>query len=174
MRRSLTLTFASTAACTLLLTGCSADARSGASAASTTGAHPGAGSSTTAASRSPAAPSTPALTLTAWYSGGGRVIITALNSGVAAVATDEVNHDDAQLLTDCLKLSEVLTPASFYPPIPDAQAERDWASALAGLHRGYATCDSGPSTSANQGAVLVEEAAPDLGLAVERITSLPH
>jgi len=172
MRRSLTPALA-TAACTLLLTGCSADARSGSGAAAAPSTKARSGISA-APSNSPSASATPALTLAAWYSGGGRAIIAALNGGVATVATDELNQNGSQLEIDCLKLQQLLTPARFYPPIPDAQAQQDWSTALAGFYRGYATCDSGPSSSAGKGAVLIEEAEPDLGKAVERVNSLLH
>lgn len=168
MRRSLAL---AAVACSFLFTGCSAGVRSGASAVPTTEARSGIGS---VPSVSASANGTPALTVAAWYSGGGRAVIASLNGAVAAVVMDDLHHDDHELGIDCLKLTEVLAPARFYPPIPDAQAQRDWSTALAGLYRGYATCDSGPASNAGRGAVLVEEAAPDLARAVERIDSLPH
>ena len=105
-------------------------------------ASPSTAVATTAAASPIPAPTTPAppatfKTVTAWYDGGGKVLIDTIGADNAAIRND---RDSAAVRHTCQKLGKDALHASYYAPIPDNQAQQHWAKSLPLIMQGASDC----------------------------------
>jgi len=79
----------------------------------------------------------------AWFNGGGETRITGVSTDATTTATAASNFDVAALRTGCTALQGDVESAQAYAPIPDAQMQSAWASALAQYARAATDCVAG-------------------------------
>ena len=82
----------------------------------------------------------PTTTIGAWSDGGGLQRLTDLSEDLAAAEQAGQAADLAGVGTACLLLQFHTAAAQDYEPIPDAEAQRHWAAALAHLAHASTNC----------------------------------
>ena len=155
---------ATTALAAALLTGCSG----------TGGVTPTAPVVTTEAAAPTTAAATGAQAVKDWYSSGGQDNINTISATMDKIGKD--GTDAAGLATDCQQLVSDITAAQTGAPIPDAQAQASWATALDHLHLGASDCAAGAKASngdqISKGATEISEGTTDLIAVSTRISQL--
>lgn len=128
----------------------------------------------------PAATTNPTLdtaaAIVAWYTSGGQDHINAMQKDMSNISTDGANQDASQMNTDCGTLSDDVTKAQDYGPIPDEQAQQHWGAALTDFDNAASDCSAGTSTmDASQLAKAAGEitsGSSELGKASSRMTDI--
>jgi len=107
------------------------------------------GTAASAAAASAGKPPDPALAraVAAWVSGGGESGLDALGSDFSTLEAAANASDLARMSAGCDRLRSDVEMAQQYEPIPDSQAQHDWALALASYARGATDCVAGADTS---------------------------
>ena len=93
----------------------------------------------------PQATHTPAQALYAWYKNGGESHIDALTRDFQSAGEGGLNQDVAGMAVACSALQRDVEAAQAYDPIPDAEAQRHFAAALAQHARAATDCLAGIS-----------------------------
>ncbi len=85
-----------------------------------------------------------------WVTGGGEADLTKLGTDFKSLEDAANASDLPQMSASCQQLQGDVQTAQKYAPIPDAAAQKNWASALALYARGAADCVSGADASNSQ------------------------
>lgn len=96
----------------------------------------------------------------AWFNGGGESRITAVSTDANTAATASSNLDATALRAGCSALQKDVESAQAYAPIPDAQMQSAWSSALAQYARAATDCVAGVD---GMDATVISRAASELG-----------
>lgn len=81
--------------------------------------------------------------IAAWFNSGGETRITAISADSKSAAGSSNGLDVAALRSACTTLQHDVESAQAYAPIPDAQMQSAWASALAQYARAAGDCIAG-------------------------------
>lgn len=95
-----------------------------------------------------------------WFNGGGETRITAVSTDASTAATASSNLDTTALRAGCTALQKDVESAQAYAPIPDAQMQSAWSSALAQYARAATDCVAGVDS---MDATVISRAASELG-----------
>jgi hypothetical protein len=146
----------------------------------TAGTAPGAAAPAQAplhAAPAPAAPS-PAAQIKDWYVGGGSGVIDAITKDFGDIGTAGTNEDPAAMNTACSSLRTDTEAAQAYAPIPDTQAQTNWAAGLAREARASTDCIAGLSSHndslISQAGQEIQAGNSDIARVAARITALSH
>jgi hypothetical protein len=97
-----------------------------------------------------------------WFNGGGGTRITAIGTDAKSAAGSAEGPDIATLRTACTALQSDVESAQAYAPIPDAQMQSAWSSALAQYARAAGDCIAGVDS---MDATVISRASSELGAA---------
>ena len=116
----------------------------------------------------PAAPPAPSMVdqMVAWRDGGGMDHINALTADFSATATVASSGDPAALNTTCHTLQNDVASAQAYAPIPDGQAQTEWADALASTSDSARDCIAGTDQTDT---ALISQAADEITTATSHL-----
>lgn len=113
--------------------------------------------------------STPGAAIYAWYIGGGKDKLDALQHDMQSIGTDGQNQDSAQMSADCTTLAGDVTSAQGYGPVPDGTAQQHWSATLTDLGNGAADCTAG---AAAQDAVQLTKGSGEISAANAEMTKV--
>src|SRR6266536_550349 len=125
----------------------------------------GPATSTTAASPM----STTVQAIRAWLAGGGANLVSALGKDFDAFGATRGNPDPAAVRSTCVTLQKDIEAAQAYKPIPDAEAQRDWAAALAAYARAATDCIAGIDAT---NAAVLNRSATEMGQGTDALSKL--
>lgn len=109
--------------------------------------------------------------IVAWRDGGGREHLNALTADFSATGTVASGGDPAALNTTCHTLQDDVASAQAYAPIPDGQAQAEWAAALASTSDSARDCIAGTDQTDT---ALISQAADEITTAASHLKAAGH
>lgn len=111
-----------------------------------------------------------------WVVDGGESDLQALGSDFGDLETAAGSEDLQRMGASCDRLRGDVEAAQQHDPIPDAQAQQDWAAALALYDRGATDCVAGTGTTntdlINQASDEITQGSDDLARVTDRLTRI--
>jgi hypothetical protein len=117
-----------------------------------------------------------ALAVAQWVTNGGEDELKALSADFKSLETAANSDDLPTISLSCSQLENDVENAQAYDPIPDPQAQHDWADALAQYARGATDCVDGANNSdvnlITQASTEITTGSNDLNLVTNRLNEI--
>jgi hypothetical protein len=117
-----------------------------------------------------------ALAVAQWVTNGGEDELKSLATDFKSLETAANSDDLPTISLSCSQLENDVENAQAYDPIPDPQAQHDWADALAQYARGATDCVDGANNSdvnlITQASTEITTGSKDLNLVTDRLNEI--